>query len=282
MPPQLKLKTRVLDLSAPMVMGVLNVTPDSFSDGGRFGSVDSAFQAARGMVAQGARIVDVGGESTRPGAEPVGQEQELERIIPVIERIHAELDCVISVDTMKPAVMRAACAAGAGMINDVMALRMPGALEAARETGAAICLMHMQGEPRTMQKSPGYQDVASEVRAFLEQRVNVCIAAGIGEGKIVVDPGFGFGKTLEHNLTLLAELERFAAMPQALLVGVSRKSMFKQLLNRELADRLPGSLAAATIAVCKGAAIVRAHDVAATVDAIRVAHEISLRSRENL
>lgn len=279
MPQQLKLKTRVLDLSAPLVMGVLNVTPDSFSDGGQFLTADSALRRARAMVQEGARIVDVGGESTRPGAPPVSEDEELERVIPVIERIRAEVDCMISVDTMKPAVMRAACAAGAELINDVMALRAPGALQAAHDTGAAVCLMHMQNEPRTMQRAPRYQNVVAEVKAFLEERLSACAAAGISRDKIALDPGFGFGKTLDHNLALLGGLDLFTALQRPLLVGVSRKSMFKQLLGREPAERVPASLAAAAIAVLKGAVIVRAHDVAATVDAIRVAHEIGMRSR---
>ena len=252
-------------------MGVLNVTPDSFSDGGKFVDVNAAVAHARTMRDEGAAIIDIGGESTRPGAQPVGEQEELDRVIPVIEALRD--DCVISIDTMKPAVMRAACNAGAELINDVNALRAPGAIETARETGAAICLMHMQGEPRTMQQSPQYQDVVREVRDFLESRAGVCVAAGIEREKIVIDPGFGFGKTLEHNLTLLAQIDQLVAAGFPVAVGLSRKSMFKTLLGRELAGRLPASLAAATIAVLKGAAIVRAHDVAATVDAVRVAHE---------
>lgn len=277
---QLKLKTRLLDLGAPVVMGVLNVTPDSFSDGGRFLAPAAALAQARKMVQDGARIVDVGGESTRPGAAPVSEQEELDRVIPVIERLGRELDCVVSVDTMKPAVMRAACAAGAELVNDVRALRAPGALEVVRDCGAAVCLMHMQGEPRTMQQAPQYGDVVAEVQAFLDERIAACAAAGVGPDRIVLDPGFGFGKTLDHNLALLGRLEILAAGRPPLLVGLSRKSMFRQLASRESADRLPGSLAAAAIAVFKGAAIVRAHDVAATVDAIRVAHQISLRTGE--
>lgn len=280
MQPQLTLKTRVLDLSEPVVMGILNVTPDSFSDGGRFFAKDAALQHARTMLLEGAKILDVGGESTRPGAQAVSEQQELERVIPVIECIRRELDCVISVDTMKPAVMRAACAAGAELINDVRALRAPGALQAARDSGAAVCLMHMQNEPRTMQQAPRYQNVLAEVKAFLLERMAACEAAGIGLEKIAVDPGIGFGKTLEHNLALLGGLEQFTELRQPLLVGLSRKSMFKQMLGRETAERVPASLSAAAIAVLMGAAIVRAHDVAATVDAIRVAHEIGLRYRE--
>ena len=251
-------------------MGVLNVTPDSFSDGGKFATPDAALAQARAMVAEGAAIVDVGGESTRPGAQPVPEAQELDRVLPVIDRIRRELDCAISVDTLKPGVMRAACAAGAELINDVMALRAPGALEAARDTGAAVCLMHMQGEPRTMQQAPHYDDVIGEVRAFLEQRVAACVAAGIARDKIVVDPGFGFGKTLAHNLRLLAGIERLADLGLPVLVGVSRKSMFGQLLDRPANQRVAGGIAAAALAAWQGARIVRTHDVRATMDALKV------------
>jgi dihydropteroate synthase len=267
---QLRLKSRTLDLSAPVVMGVLNVTPDSFSDGGRFAATDAALAHARTLVADGARIVDVGGESTRPGAQPVPEAQELERVVPVIERIRAELDCAISVDTAKPGVMRAACAAGAELINDVMALRAPGALDAARDTGAAVCLMHMQGEPRTMQQAPAYLDVVEEVAAFLRQRAEACIAAGIPSERLLVDPGFGFGKTLQHNLELLGGIDVIAELGLPVLVGVSRKSMFGQLLGRALGEREAGGLAAAAIAAWQGARIVRTHDVRATMDALKV------------
>jgi len=251
-------------------MGVLNVTPDSFSDGGKFADPEAALAQARAMVEEGAAIVDVGGESTRPGAQPVPEAQELERVLPVIERIRAALDCAISVDTMKPGVMRAACAAGADLINDVLALRAPGALEAARDTGAAVCLMHMQGEPRTMQQAPRYADVVAEVRGFLEARVAACVNAGIARERIVLDPGFGFGKTLEHNLQLLAGVDRLTAMGFPVLVGVSRKSMFGQLLGRPADQRIPGGIAAAALAAWQGARIVRTHDVRATMDALKV------------
>jgi dihydropteroate synthase len=267
---QLRLKSRTLDLSAPVIMGVLNVTPDSFSDGGRFAATDAALAHARGLVADGARIVDVGGESTRPGAQPVPEAQELERVVPVIERIRAELDCAISIDTAKPGVMRAACAAGAELINDVMALRAPGALEAARDTGAAVCLMHMQGEPRTMQQAPAYLDVVEEVAAFLRERAEACLAAGIPSERLVVDPGFGFGKTLQHNLELLGGIDVIAELGLPVLVGVSRKSMFGQLLGRAVGEREAGGLAAAAIAAWQGARIVRTHDVRATMDALKV------------
>jgi dihydropteroate synthase len=251
-------------------MGVLNVTPDSFSDGGRFAAVDAALAHARTLVAEGARIVDVGGESTRPGAEPVTEEQELARVLPVIERIRAELDCIVSIDTAKPGVMRAACAAGAELINDVMALRAPGALEAARASGAAVCLMHMQGEPRTMQQSPAYLDVVEEVAAFLRERAEACIAAGIVRERLVLDPGFGFGKTLQHNLELLGGIDVIVELGLPVLVGASRKSMFGQLLGRPVGEREAGGLAAAAIAAWQGARIVRTHDVRATMDALKV------------
>jgi len=255
-------------------MGILNVTPDSFSDGGRYAGIDAALRQAVRMQEEGAAFIDVGGESTRPGAAVVSTQQELDRVVPVIEALRARSDVVISIDTMKPAVMRAACAAGAEIVNDVSALRAPGALDAARDTGAAVCLMHMQGEPRTMQAAPHYADVVAEVRRFLLERLQLCTKAGIDESRIVVDPGIGFGKTLEHNLSLLANLRTLAVGGRPLLIGVSRKSMFGRLLGREVGERLAGGLAAAALAVWQGAAIVRAHDVAATVDAVRTAHAI--------
>jgi dihydropteroate synthase len=275
----LKLRTRTLDLSAPIVMGVLNVTPDSFSDGGHFVDRHAALARAREMVGEGASIIDVGGESTRPGARPVAEQEELDRVIPVIESL-AQNGSIVSVDTMKPAVMRAACAAGAELINDVNALRSPGALDAGRETGAAVCLMHMRGEPRTMQDDPRYADVVREVAEFLDERVAACEAAGVARDKVVIDPGFGFGKSLRHNLDLLKNLQRLCASGLPVLVGLSRKSMFNALLGRATDARLPASLAAATIAVLNGAAIVRAHDIAATRDAIRVAYEARARGPE--
>jgi dihydropteroate synthase len=271
---KLHLRGRTLDLAQPRVMGVLNLTADSFSDGGLYLARDAALQRARAMVEEGASIIDVGGESTRPGAEPVAESLELERVLPVIEDIARELDVAISIDTSKPAVMTAACAAGAHLVNDVFALRAPGALEAAAKSRAGVVLMHMQGEPRTMQEHPQYADVVGEVRAFLASRVAACVEAGITYSRIVVDPGFGFGKTLEHNLALLGALGSLRAVGGALLVGLSRKSMFKTLLDAGVDQRLPASLAAATLAVWQGAAIVRAHDVRATVDAVRVAHAV--------
>ncbi|PTU32508.1 dihydropteroate synthase [Stenotrophobium rhamnosiphilum] len=252
-------------------MGVLNVTPDSFSDGGQYLNLDAAIARAREMVGEGAAIIDIGGESTRPGAQPVSEQEEIARVVPVIECLSRELDCVISIDTLKPAVMEAACAAGASMINDVNALQAPGAIEIASRYEVAVCLMHMQGEPLTMQSAPHYDDVLTEVRDFLTSRVSACIGAGISPDRIVVDPGIGFGKTLPHNLELLANLEWFEALNCPLLIGVSRKSMFKALLDVSVDQRLNAALSAAAIAVWQGAAIVRAHDVRATAEALLVA-----------
>ena len=256
-------------------MGVLNVTPDSFSDGGLHLAPGQALQHARTMLEEGAAIIDIGGESTRPGAHPVGEHEELDRVLPVIEACVRELDCAISIDTAKPAVMRAACAAGAHLINDVGALQAGGALAVARDSGAAICLMHMQGEPRTMQSAPSYGDVAAEVGAFLRARIAACVEAGIARERLVIDPGFGFGKTLDHNLELLARLGELRSLQAPLLVGLSRKSMFKQLLGLDPDQRLHASLAAATLAVWQGAVIVRAHDVRATVEALSVAAAVA-------
>jgi dihydropteroate synthase len=275
----LHLRGRTLDLAGPRVMGVLNVTPDSFSDGGRHASFEAALRHARAMVEAGAAIVDVGGESTRPGAAPVGQDEELGRVVPIIEAIARELDVAISVDTTKAAVMTAACAAGAHLINDVAALRADGALQAAATSGAAVCLMHMQGEPRTMQHAPHYDDVVGDVRSFLAQRLHACERAGIARERLAVDPGFGFGKTLAHNLALLAGLDAFTQLGVPVLVGLSRKSMFQTLLDAGVDDRLPASLAAATLAVWQGAAIVRAHDVRETVHPVRVAHAARVARR---
>ncbi|TLZ32318.1 MAG: dihydropteroate synthase [Gammaproteobacteria bacterium] len=251
-------------------MGVVNVTPDSFSDGGRFFSVGAAVEHGLRLAQQGAALIDVGGESTRPGAEPVGTEEELRRVVPVIERLRAGTTAIISVDTSKPEVMRAASAAGAGLINDVRALREPGALAAAAASGCAVCLMHMQGEPRTMQRAPSYADVVGEVRTFLAGRVAQSLAAGLTPERLVVDPGFGFGKTLEHNLALLRRLGELAADGPAVLVGLSRKSMLGTLTERAAGERVYGSVALAVIAALNGARIIRAHDVAATVEALKV------------
>ncbi len=261
---------RALDLSAPRVMGILNVTPDSFSDGGRYNSVAAAVERAQRMVEEGAAIIDVGGESTRPGSPPVPLHEELERVVPVVEALAKAIDVPISVDTTKPEVMRAAVAAGAGLINDIMALQAPGALEAAAELQVPVCLMHMQGVPRTMQERPEYRDVVAEVRQFLLDRVEACRQAGLGDDKLLLDPGFGFGKTVGHNYRLLRELAVFASDGYPLLVGMSRKSMLGQVLNLPVDQRLHGSIAAAVIAVWNGAAIVRVHDVRPTVEAITV------------
>lgn len=272
----LKAARRTLSLEQPMIMGILNVTPDSFSDGGSYVNVDAAVEHALDMVEQGATIIDIGGESTRPGATTVDADAELERVLPVIKRLRSNnRDLFLSIDTVKPEVMRAACEAGADMINDVMALQAPGALEAAVDTGAAVCLMHMQGEPRTMQKSPYYDDVVAEVGAFLDARVEACKAVGINAQAICVDPGFGFGKTLEHNLTLLRDLGKIGNGEQPMLVGMSRKSMFVKLFGEDtLEARLIGSTTAAARAVTSGAAIVRTHDVRATGYAMRLAGAI--------
>lgn len=270
--------SRVLDLSRPVVMGVLNVTADSFSDGGRFRDFDAALAQGRLLVEEGAAIVDVGGESTRPGAEPVGTQEELDRVIPVIETLARELDVLVSVDTMKPEVMREAVKAGAGLINDVMALQAPGALEAAVATGAAVCLMHMQGTPRTMQEDPRYDDVVREVGEFLQARAAACTAAGMPPDRICLDPGFGFGKTVTHNLELLNGLSAIADGPLPVLAGLSRKSMLGRLIGRPVNERLPGSLALATIAALHGARILRAHDVRATADAVAVAWAVRMNA----
>lgn len=266
--------SRRLSLESPVVMGILNVTPDSFSDGGRWLSTDLALAHAKAMVQAGAAIIDVGGESTRPGAEPVSEQEELDRVVPLIEALAARLDVVISADTYKPAVMRAAVAAGAGMVNDVNALRAEGAVAAVAASGAAVCLMHMQGTPRSMQKAPHYEDVVGEVRGALAERVAVCRAAGIDANRVVIDPGIGFGKTLAHNLALLAGLPQLQSLGVPILIGVSRKSFFAQLLGLKLNERELASAITASLAVAKGAAIVRAHSVAESVQAVRIAEAI--------
>jgi dihydropteroate synthase len=262
---------RSLDLSAPQVMGILNATPDSFSDGGRFNSIENALNHARAMVAQGATIIDVGGESTRPGAAAVSLQEELDRVVPVIEKIRGQLDVCISVDSSAPEVFLAAKDAGAHMLNDVRALQREGALQAAKQTGLPVCLMHMQGEPKSMQDNPVYQQIIGDVYDFLLERVLACRAAGIGSHQIVVDPGFGFGKTLEDNYALLAHLERFKQLDLPMLIGLSRKSMIAGVLgNPSVDDRVIGSVAGAVIAAMNGAQIIRVHDVKATVDALKV------------
>ncbi|MCG8670866.1 MAG: dihydropteroate synthase [Pseudomonadales bacterium] len=262
---------QTLDLNQPHVMGVLNVTPDSFSDGGHFVSTEKAVAHALQMEDAGAAFIDVGGESTRPGAEPVTVEHELERTIPVIQALADRVDCLISIDTSTPEVMLAAANAGAHLINDVRALRRKGAMDAAVHTALPVCLMHMQGEPGTMQDRPQYDNVVDEVCAFLEARIEDCVAAGIAQNQIMIDPGFGFGKTLEQNISLLHHLDAFHRLNCPLLVGMSRKSMIGAILDKPVDQRLYGSLAVAVMAYQYGASIIRVHDVSETVDALKVA-----------
>lgn len=261
---------RVLDLSHVHVMGILNVTPDSFSDGGRFSQLDAALRHAEAMVVAGATLIDVGGESTRPGARAVSPTEELERVAPIVERIHRELDVIISVDTSTPAVMRETARLGAGLINDVRSLRRDGALDAAAATGLPVCLMHMLGEPGTMQDDPHYHDVTREVGEFLVERLDQCAAAGIPAQRIILDPGFGFAKTLAHNLSLFKHMEALHTLGRPLLVGVSRKSMIGNALGRPVGERLYGGLALAALAITKGARILRVHDVVETMDVVRM------------
>jgi dihydropteroate synthase len=267
---QWRCRHRTIDLARPVVMGILNVTPDSFSDGGRYQGVEAAVARARQMVAEGAAIIDVGGESTRPGSLGVDAATERDRVVPVIEGIAASLDVAISIDTSKIEVMEAAARAGACIVNDVAALRMPGAREWAAQAGVGVCLMHMQGEPRTMQLDPRYHDVVSEVIAFLHHERAQCIAAGIAPESIALDPGLGFGKRYEHSLALLKHLDHLAASGAPLLVGVSRKSFIGHALGRGVEERLHGGLGLAAWAVGRGARVLRTHDVAPTYDAIRM------------
>ncbi|WP_046005774.1 dihydropteroate synthase [Pseudoalteromonas rubra] len=262
---------RTLDLSTPQIMGIVNVTPDSFSDGGKYSQADSAVKHGLSLLEQGASILDIGGESTRPGAPDVTLEQELERVIPAIEGLRAHSDCIISVDTSKAEVMAAAIEAGADMINDVRALQEPGALEvAARYSDVPVCLMHMQGQPRTMQLEPSYQDLFKDILAFFESRIACCVEAGIAHERLIIDPGFGFGKTLEHNFSLLGQLSYFAELELPILAGLSRKSMFGKLLNRDTDERLAASLSGALLCAQQGAQIIRVHDVKETNDVLRV------------
>lgn len=269
-----------LDLSRVQVMGILNVTPDSFSDGGKLYQAgqpiaEKALQRAAEMVDEGATLIDIGGESTRPGAAPVSVQEELDRVVPVVEMIRRELEVVISIDSSTPQVFTESAASGAGLLNDVRALQRDGALEAAAATGLPVCIMHMQGKtPADMQRAPQYDDVVEDVAEFLAERVRVCGQAGIPAERILLDPGFGFGKTLEHNLRLLNRLERLHDLGLPLLVGTSRKSMIGQTLDRPVDQRLAGSLATAVLAVTKGAHIIRVHDVAATVDAVRMTEAV--------
>jgi dihydropteroate synthase len=274
-----QLARRGLDLAMPVVMGILNVTPDSFSDGGLHRQVEAAVARARQMVEEGAAIIDVGGESTRPGALGISEQEELDRTLPVVERLVRELGCIVSIDTSKPAVMHAACAAGAEIVNDVQALRVAGAVEVVARHRAGAVLMHMRGEPRSMQQDPQYADVVAEVHAFLAQRTDSCVSAGIPAAALAVDPGFGFGKTLQHNLQLMGSLDVLAALGRPLLVGVSRKSMLGSPLGLPLARRLHPGVAAAAVAVWQGAGIVRSHDVAPTVEAVKLVGMIRQQRR---
>jgi dihydropteroate synthase len=268
-----------LDLTRPLVMGIVNVTPDSFSDGGRHLHRDSALAHAHRLIEEGADILDIGGESTRPGAEPVDVRQELDRVLPVLEGLR-DVPLPLSVDTRKPEVMRAALAAGADMINDVNALHEPDALAAVASSNAAVCLMHMQGNPETMQFEPNYQDVMSEVMTFLRTRTAMAQAAGIARERIVVDPGFGFGKTLEHNIVLLRKLNAFAVLGVPVMAGLSRKSMLGAITGQPVEQRLAASVTAALLAVQHGASILRVHDVRATVDALKVYRAVELDNGE--
>lgn len=267
---QINFAGRVLDMSGCHVMGILNVTPDSFSDGGRFNTVEVAVARAREMVADGAAFIDVGGESTRPGATPVSVEEELARVCPVVEAIARDLDIVVSVDTSSPQVMAEVVKLGAGMINDVRALQRDGAPEVAASAGVPVCVMHIQGEPDTMQDDPRYRNVRREVSSFLTERMRVIEKAGVRPDNIILDPGFGFGKSPQHNLQLLASLEQLQLLGHPILVGMSRKSMLGHITGRDVSERLPASLAAATISAMKGASIIRVHDVRETVDAVKV------------
>jgi len=276
---ELFLGNQVLPMDRTRVMGILNITPDSFSDGGEFLSRDKAMAQAEVMLADGADIIDVGGESTRPGADSVSLQEELDRVMPVIEQINSQFDVAISVDTSKPDVMRAVVAAGAVLVNDVFALRQDGAMEAVAELGVAVCLMHMQGEPRSMQVAPEYQELPRDIIDFLAGRIDACAAAGIDRKRIIVDPGFGFGKNDEHNLQILANLEQLQELQRPLLVGLSRKRTLGNLTGGAADQRVLAGVAAAVIAVRGGANIIRTHDVAATVDALKVADAVSESGR---
>ncbi|MGV6396740.1 dihydropteroate synthase [Pseudomonas caspiana] len=269
-PTRLPCGNRVLDLAHTHVMGILNATPDSFSDGGRYTQLDAALRHAEAMVAAGATLIDVGGESTRPGARAVTPSEELERVAPVVEALSRELDVIISVDTSTPAVISETARLGAGLINDVRALRREGALKAASATGLPVCLMHMLGEPGDMQDNPQYDDLLAEVGAFLRERMQQCAAAGIPDERIILDPGFGFAKSLDHNLSLFKHMQELHVLGRPLLVGVSRKSMIGGALGRPVGERLYGGLALAALAMTKGAKILRVHDVAETVDVVRM------------
>ena len=271
---QLRHARGTLNLAQPAIMGVLNVTPDSFSDGGRFLDPARALEHALRLVGEGAGIIDIGGESTRPGATPIATDEELRRVIPIVRALAAQSPVLISVDTSNPQVIEQAIGAGAGLINDVRALQEPGALAAVARSSAAVCLMHMRGEPLSMQQLPVYQNVRTEVREQLQQRLAACVAAGIESARLCIDPGFGFGKTVAHNLELLRHLADFTDLGAPVMAGLSRKSMLATLTGRGPDERLAGSVALACVAVLNGARIIRAHDVAATVDALRVVHAV--------
>ncbi|MFQ3191634.1 MAG: dihydropteroate synthase [Paraglaciecola sp.] len=271
----MQFKNTFLDLSTPRVMGILNVTPDSFSDGGTFNILENGLVQAELMLSEGADIIDVGGESTRPGAQAVSVQQELDRVIPVIESMFQRFDTIISIDTSKAQVMTEAINAGASLINDVRALQENGALGAAVAANVPVCLMHMQGQPRAMQQNPQYDDVVKDVMTFLQERISVCLGAGIDVEQIIVDPGFGFGKSLEHNYQMLANFETFHTLNVPVLAGMSRKSMIGNLLQREIGQRLAGNVAVATVAIQKGAQIIRVHDVKETVDAVKIVNIIN-------
>lgn len=272
---QLKCPNSILDLSTPQVMGILNITPDSFSDGGKYRLLEHALEQVESMIADGANIIDIGGESTRPGAADVSAEDELARVIPVLKAIKQRFDVLVSIDTSKASVMSAAIAAGADIINDVRALQNDGCLAAVANSNAPVCLMHMQGLPRSMQNSPSYIDVISDIMVFFQQRIDACLAAGIARERIILDPGFGFGKTLEQNFHLLANMSKFSQLGLPILAGLSRKSMIGNLLNRDVEQRLAGSVSAAIIAAQHGAHIIRVHDVQATVDALKVLQAVT-------
>lgn len=267
---QLICPTSALDLSTPQVMGILNVTPDSFSDGGKFAGFENALEQVQRMISDGATIIDIGGESTRPGAADVSEADELARVIPVLKAIKKRFNIVVSIDTSKAAVMSAAIAAGADIINDVRALQNDGCLTAVANSNIPVCLMHMQGLPRSMQKSPSYDDVITDIIEFFQQRIDACVSAGIARERIIIDPGFGFGKTLEQNFHLLANLSKFNQLDLPILAGLSRKSMIGNLLSRDVEQRLAGSLSTAMLAAQQGAHIIRVHDVQETVDALKV------------
>lgn len=270
-----------LDLSVPHVMGILNATPDSFSDGGQYNTLDASLSRAEAMLEAGASILDVGGESTRPGAQSVTPQQELDRVAPLVEALVTRFDCIVSVDTSAPQVMVETAALGAGLLNDVRSLQREGALQAAAQTGLPVCLMHMRGEPQTMQDAPHYADVAVEVAQFLQHRIDACVAAGIGRKQILLDPGFGFAKNLKHNLELFQRMPELHALGLPLLVGVSRKSMIGQVLDKPVDERLYGSLTLAVMALERGAKIIRVHDVVQTMDALKLFQAVQAGWREH-